>query len=833
MDSAKPPEPSPLAGPATVTIRVASPRGPFAREGASIPLPPTQIRIANVGAVALTIAPLMFEPLHWAESGSAADANLAANVAQRELQPGESTLLTISGRVPAEPAAYASTLRVAAQDGARLPIRIEFRVAAGAAWGFGCMVLGLLAVGSLSLLDGESGIRGKLRHALIERQDAHEFLQRTPPPQSRTALVAGMNREFDAAIESLQKPRAFSFVDQRGPDAQQHLDSAKAISGKLHDALDAKPRGAIEVGDLDGEWKILRQNFADTASRFLLQPQPGMALAQRLGAYDAWVAQRLLALPLRQYTAEFDYQVNRVDLLYASERGAMAASEAVAVRRWMQRAADVVKEQAKLANYYVQLSRNNIDTAERVRRRAESAGVSPDRRGSILRMLDEASAALTEPFDWPMRRTVSERIQSARTEALRAETEAVLAAALAARAQEEKDDSLAPIEAVVAEGAKLKRGADGKIDPAEKTKWLQRTVAAWRTRVATFPEPPPATMNAELDALAAAVDAGDLNAVATRSRVMFDQWAAYTTARAQAMMLKTTAPFCLRLRDDTLVDLQASQESMRRLEAHANLAKWEGQLDQLGMQARATPDVAENMPLNCLTQMVDLSGRAFNLSNEIDSALWDATVLPDATKRQLALDLRGSLTPETLRNLLSDSRVLQIEVATPADERYVGREIEFRVANLDPIWGPGVTLAMDFGDGQVKSATAEDLRKNKWFTHAYAGANSAATPTVVAAEAFQPGTITPVGKMLGKGEASAMSISPSPISLARLVADWLFNVRFGLALLIAGLLYFWRYFSMRQVFGANRFDYAQAFALGFAVSFAVDQLPKGLADFIK
>ena len=833
MDNARPPDTSPLAGPAVVTIRVASPRGPLARKGASVALPPTQIRIANTGNAALTIAPLMFEPLQWVDSGAAADAQLAANIAQRELQPGESSLLTISGRVPAVPAAYASTLRVATQDGARLPIRIEFRVAAGAAWGFGFMVLGLLAVGMLSLLDGESGVRGKLRHALIERQDAHEFLQRTPPPQSRTEQVAGMNREFDAALESLHKPRAFSFVDQRGPDAQEHLDSAKTMSAELHKAMDAKPPGGLEVADLDGDWKSLRQNFADTGKRFLVPPKPGMALAERLAAYDAWVAQRLLALPLWQYTEEFDYQVNRVDLLYASERGAVAATEAIAVRRWMQRAADVVKEQAKLANYYVQLSHNNVGTAERVRRRAEAAGVSPDRRGSILRMLDEASAALTEPFDWPMRRTVSERIQSARTEALRAETEAVLAAALAARAQEEKDDSLAPIEAVVAEGAKLKRGADGKIDPAEKMKWLQRTVAAWRARLATFPEPPPPAMNAELDALSAAVDAGDLNVVATRSRGMFDQWAAYTTARAQAMMLKTSAPFCLRLRDDTLVDLQASQESMRRLEAHPNLAKWEGQMDQLAMQARAAPDVAENMPLNCLTQMVDLSGKAYNLSNEIDSALWDATVLPDATKRQLALDLRGSLTPEALRNLLSDSRVLQIEIATPPDERYVDREIEFKVANLDPIWGPGVTLAMDFGDDQVKTATAEDLRKNKGFTHAYATARSSVKPTVVAAEAFQPGTSTPLGKTLGKGEGPSMLVMLSPISLARDVADRLFNVRFGLALLIAGLLYFWRYHATKNVFGANRFDYAQAFALGFAVSVAVDKLPDQLANFIK
>ena len=286
MDSARPPEISPLAGPGVVTIRVASPRGPLARKGASVALPPTQIRIANTGNAALTIAPLLFEPLQWLDSGAAADAQLAANIAQRELQPGESSLLTISGRVPAVPAAYTSTLRVATQDGARLPIRIEFRVAAGAAWGFGCMVFGLLAVGLLSLLDGESGIRGKLRHALIERQAAHEFLQRTPAPQSRTAQVVDLNREFDAAIESLQKPRAFSFVDQRGPDAQEHLDSAKAIGGKLHDAMDAKPRGAVEVTDLDTEWKSLKQNFVDTGNRFLVPPKAGMTLGNRLAAYD-------------------------------------------------------------------------------------------------------------------------------------------------------------------------------------------------------------------------------------------------------------------------------------------------------------------------------------------------------------------------------------------------------------------------------------------------------------------------------------------------------------------------------------------------------------------
>jgi len=827
-----PPEASTLAGPAVVTIKVGSPRGPFARKGASVALPPTQIRIVNTGSAALTIAPLMFDPLQWSDTGATADASLAANVAQRELQPGDSSLLTISGRVPAAPAAYASTLRVASQEGARLPIRIEFRVAAAAAWGFGCMVLGLLLVGLLSLLDGASGVRGDLRHALIERQAAHEFLQQTPPPQSLMPLVTSLDREYDAAIEILQQPRAFSFIDRRGADAKEHLDRAQAINGELRQAMAAKPRGGIEVADLVEEWAALAQHFEQISRQFLGPAPQGMALAQRLGAFDAWAAQRLLKPPLDTYTRDFDYQVSRVLLTHASGRTPVAATEAVAVRRWMQRAADVVNAQVQLASYYAQLSQSNVATAERTRRRIATPGTSPDRRAAILSTLDDAAATLTEPFDWPMRRTVNERILAARTETLRAETDTVLAAALAARAQEEKDDSLAAIEAVIAEGSKLKRGADNKVDPADKARWLRRNVAAWRARLATFADPEPAAMRAELDRLEAAVEAGDMDAVATRSRSMFEQWAAYSSARAQAMILKATAPFCLRLRDDALIDLQASQASMRRLETHPKLQPWEGQLDQLAMKVRASPDAVENMPPNCLATLTELSTQAYNLSNEIDSALWDATALPDATKRQLAIDLRGSLTPETLRNLLADVRPLQIEVSTPPEERYVGREIEFRIANLDPIWGPGVMVSLNFGDDQFASASAEDLRKNKWFTHVYAAAKGV-KPVAAAAEGFRPNSLDAIGKQLGQGEMQQFYVLPSPISLARQFADRFFNARFGLALLVAGLLYFWRYHATKTVFGANRFDYVQAFALGFVVSLAVDQFPQKFSDFIK
>jgi hypothetical protein len=139
---------------------------------------------------------------------------------------------------------------------------------------------------------------------------------------------------------------------------------------------------------------------------------------------------------------------------------------------------------------------------------------------------------------------------------------------------------------------------------------------------------------------------------------------------------------------------------------------------------------------------------------------------------------------------------------------------------------------VDFGDGQRDAMNAEDLRKNKSIIHKYADAKSFKL-SVIAAEAFKPNTMQPVNKALGESDIQQFSISPSPISAARQISDIFFNARFGLALLIAGLLYFWRYHARKTVFGANAFDYAEAFTLGFTVSLAINNLPQQLAGFIK
>lgn len=273
--SAKPSEVSLLAGPAVIKINVASPRGPFANKAACLSVPQTRICLVNTSPNSLVITRLTFDPLQQPETGATAESNLTVEAAQLELAPAESALVTISGLVPAVPAVYTSTLRVTLQEGTQLAIRVDFYVAARAVWGFACMIFGLLLVGLINALDSESGIRGELHRALLARQAAHEFLQQMPPPQSRAALVESINREFDAAIAILQKPRELSFIDRRGADAQEHLKTATDLTTELRKALSEKPRGSIEVADLAQEWKDLKDHFAALSKQFLTPTPQG------------------------------------------------------------------------------------------------------------------------------------------------------------------------------------------------------------------------------------------------------------------------------------------------------------------------------------------------------------------------------------------------------------------------------------------------------------------------------------------------------------------------------------------------------------------------------
>jgi hypothetical protein len=763
--------------------------------------------------------------------GPKAASDLTVEASELNIGPGESVPVTLSGLVPSLPAVYNSSLRVIPKDGAPFAVPITFRVAASAAWGFVCMIFGLLLVGIINLLDSESGNQGELRRALLARQSVNELLQWNLAPQSRVAQVENIYREFDAAIAILQQPRRLSFVDRRTTDAHEHLQTAAELTLDLRKALSEKPRGSIEIADLLGEWTKLKDIFSVVSKQFLVPTPSGESLRERLGAFDAWAAQRLLRAPIEYFAGDFTYHVGQVEMLYAAGRNQGAAVQARAVRRWMQRAADFVNKQAQLVTSFVQLSANDITQAERIRQRIQGPGIAEDQRAAILKSLDEAASLLSGTSNWPARRVLTRRIQDLRTETFRAEKDALDAALRSAAAREDREDSIESVQDVIEEGAKLERGADGKVVPEARGPWLRRVVAAWHRRLETLPDPNPPALQRELQTLEAAVAANDLDGVTAHARELFARWAVYSSERAKALILKETAPLCLRLRDDLSIGLEATQQAIRHLEGSSDLPNWEGELDRLRVKINATPDLVESMPPDCLNHFLDLWATADQLRNNVYSAMWNSTILPDVTRREIASDFATSLKPEALASLISDVRPLRIEVATPIDERYVGHQIAIKIGNLVPDWGPGIVVGIDFGDGQSKTTNAEELRKDPTITHEYRDAKIFPI-AAIAAEAFEPGTIKPINKALGETNPQQVSVSPSPISKARQLADTFFNARFGLALLIAGLLYFWRYYATKSVFGANAFDYAQAFALGFAISLAVYDLPQKITEFI-
>lgn len=202
----------------------------------------------------------------------------------------------------------------------------------------------------------------------------------------------------------------------------------------------------------------------------------------------------------------------------------------------------------------------------------------------------------------------------------------------------------------------------------------------------------------------------------------------------------------------------------------------------------------------------------------------------DAAPHLIRLARASGLTAAIAATEANDdrARALDLRLVTPAEELVVGRRITVAVARMDPVWGTGVRVGVDFGDGAPPYVgRAEQLRQGRAITHEYA-APLTRHLRVVAAKDLKPGSIEPADAALGEGATSVL-IAPSPVSRAERLADDFLNLRFAIALLIALVVYYWRFHSKTTIFGARSIDYAEAFVLGFAANAAVTNLPDALA----
>jgi hypothetical protein len=170
---------------------------------------------------------------------------------------------------------------------------------------------------------------------------------------------------------------------------------------------------------------------------------------------------------------------------------------------------------------------------------------------------------------------------------------------------------------------------------------------------------------------------------------------------------------------------------------------------------------------------------------------------------------------------MTEPRHLTVTATPPRS--VAGQAVRFDLGNLDPNWGLGVQVAIDYGDRQVPDELDADQVRKSGFVHTYE-TPLRGTLHVVAASAFRAGSMEPTGKVLGDGSFT-LNVADSPIHLARTLSDALLNLRFALALAISLLVYIWQFRTKELTFGRSGFDYVKAFALGFAVEAAAWNLP--------
>ena len=818
--------------PGSVLLRIGSWFGPFARlfRQRRLGLGPAVVPLAGA-ADGVTVEHVSADPLSTAESGTEADGWLEARAEPATIPPGKAGRLVLSGQAPVRAGRYSSAVRLRLQGHDKpmvLPITIE--VSASALWGIGFMVIGLMALGVLNVLGAEGALRSRQRDVLQTAQAFHERIERSPVPQRREPDVAEIDREYAAALTRLAAPRPLGVIDHRGPDAERHIARAERLQAELSKEFAGRP-GESEIADVLADWKRYQDvvhdlgQLAPPYEATLPRPPAAAGLAALVEAYQARYAQRFVRLPIEYNTNQLNDLVLGIRLAAAAGRNEEARSRALAARRWLQRASDDLARGLAMAKNQKLLGFNMVSNAMLVQKRLDGSDLPADRKLTIQALLDEAKAGLAasppsvaQPDDAAFAEA-TKRVSDASAELTRARSELVLDRVRAAIAKVQAETGVEDIEEVLA-----RVQAVHPTDQEQKIAGLRRILDAWRTKIAHVTDQTVRTdLASRVDAVSALLDKADLKAVGPPYKELLDAWSAWGMRRIGEATAAVLAPFCEQDVQLDLVRIAQLSETLRQKEPRPELAQWEQELDRIRADTlRVDPKVMTAGP-ECRTMLQGIEERTFELGNAIfKQETLDAPL--QTSDLRAALEFVGLDTA-----VLSRPRSLTLDAQTPEAEREAGRRIRLSLGNRDPAWGAGVTVAVDFGDGSPPlRATAEALARNQPIEHEYRRPLLAHV-RAVAAEQDDPFADKAV--RLGEGSLT-LSIRPSAITAAEALSDTFLNARFALALLIAGVIYYWRFHTGKRVLGARSFDYVEAFALGFVVNAAVVDLPDRIARIV-
>ena len=823
---------SPLVGPPVVSVSMTAPLGRRSR----LDLAPVEIALVNTASDPVTISRVECDPLQDSETGAVTGARLTVSAPHTEdemVAPSGAVQITLAGQIPAHAGVYSSVLRARTDTDAVTVIPVTVTIAASPLRGIAFTLLGLILAGLISTLQTESDLRARLVNLQQLRADNADWLRRNPVSSNLAASLDAYEADMQAALQLLTRRRPWSVVDWRPSMAEDRLRAAKEELKSIKDAMARAPIGAAEVAELDAAWQDLQQRLKQLSARSEALPgETPNNLAGRLDGFLISFTTGFLTSPIQEAMKEIGTYVTQVDLTLAAGQREAARQQAIDVRRWLQRAAhDLDQRLVTLANFE-RLSRSLLVEDATIRQRLSDPGIPADARRSIVGALDAAGGGISPSTPLASLQESYRQVLEAGTELLRVQSGLAVERVRQMVANTSEETATTAIDEAMAQDPPAPGG------PKERrAAWVRRVFAAWRPLVASVGDQPTRKdLSDRLDGLDALLAQGELAATSAPYKAFMQAWSDYSLQRIQASAREATIAFCRDFDQDLRRALDDTDANMKLVPDSPDVQRWEKMLDRIRTQSQQFPidgclaaslhrkegtfevEQANDPSLYTLRQ------EANDLAQQVFTAALNATPLPAATRFEAAENSGVRQAIDLMRHLLTAPRSLTVAAIPDDADRNTDRSIQFQIGNLDPLWGAGVVVAIDYGDRTPpEQRSAEDVRKRP-LEHRYE-VPSAPTVRVAVATDFQPGSLEAKDQILGVGTLP-LQIKDSPVWVMRAIADEFINARFTLALVIALVVYFWQFQAKEPSFGRRGFDYVKAFALGFVVEAAVSNLPE-------
>ena len=556
-------------------------------------------------------------------------------------------------------------------------------------------------------------------------------------------------------------------------------------------------------------------------------PAGGLAAHAASLLHRVW--EWLIGQPLQWVAADLGPQLERVRLAQAAGEMERARAMALATRAWLRRAADDLDRRlAMMMGFNLIVDRMVLSDAW-VRRLAAGEELPPEQRSALLDRLAAADAGLAAAATLEDLAAASRAIQDTETEAYRCLEDVlktrVQAVAEAAAAEMSTD----PMDAVMAQ-----LGAISHPSTEQKAAALTRMLEIWRGRLGVVQdtEARRRTANA-IDTAEAAARRADLTATMEAVHQLEHDWQEYLPRHVAEAGARAVAAACGDWRDRNLQLLVETANYVKLQSGRPEVPDWERRLDRARRGLSAVQPEAAKTPDECLGPVAENGREVITVSQEVFTGELGDVPIPPKARLDAAENSGVAAAIALSQRLMTEPRDLKLAPQTPEEDRIAGRPIIFTLGGLDPDWGSGVAVVIAWGDGTAPRQTdAEKVRQGDPLEHSYKEVGTVHL-VAVAADRFlpaPPGALPrAVGPELGRSVAEVF-VRPSPATAAERLADIFLTAQFGLALLIASVVYFWRYHAGSRVFGTRGFDYVEAFALGFAAYAAVADLPKVLAE---